>query len=278
MSATLFYFSMSKSHIHSYITTMKKTKQPILVIDSGIGGLTVLYNLVLENPNCDYIYFADYVNSPYGDKSATFLRKKLIENIKTLSKKYSPQGVVLACNTATAVAAGVLRRVFSNDFIVGTEPAIMRAIHDNKKNILVLATPNTLKHNKLVNEQMQNENINLEILALPNLATYIEDNIDNLKLLKPIVQSYLVPFLPYIDALVLGCTHYIYLKPMLREILSTDIKIYDGNIGVAKQTHRKTKSYKNGRIYVITNDARKGANLISAWNLLVKDGNKICAE
>ncbi len=257
---------------------MKKTRQPILVIDSGIGGLTVLYNLVLQNPNCDYIYFADYVNSPYGDKSATFLRKKLIENIKTLNKKYSPQGVVLACNTATAVAVGVLRRVFPYDFIIGTEPAVMSAVNDNKKNILVLATPNTLKYNKLIAEQCHNDNINLEVLALPNLATYIEDNIDNLKLLKPIVQSYLSPFLPHIDSIVLGCTHYIYLKPMLREILSTDIKVYDGNVGVAKQTHRKTKSYKNGRIYVITNDARKGANLISAWNLLAKEGSIICAE
>ena len=264
--------------MHSYITTMKKTRQPILVIDSGIGGLTVLYNLVLENPNCDYIYFADYINAPYGDKSATFLRKKLIENIKTLSKKYSPQGVVLACNTATAVAVSVLRRVFLCDFIIGTEPALMSAISDNKKNILVLATTNTLKYNKLINEQRHNENVNIEVLALPNLATYIEDNIDNLKLLKPIVQSYLLPFLPHIDSVVLGCTHYIYLKPILREILSTDIKVYDGNVGVAKQTHRKTKSYKNGRIYVITNDARKGANLVSAWNLLSKEGDLICAE
>ena len=257
---------------------MKKTNRPILIIDSGIGGLTILYKLIKKQPNCDYIYFADYENAPFGECSASALRKNLLENIYTLNQKHAPQGIVLACNTATAVALNVLRRVYNGQFIVGTEPAILPAVREGKKNILVLATENTIKYNKLIRAQLQNENINLMTLALPNLATLIEQNIDNLQYLKPVIKEYLIPFISKIDALVLGCTHYIYLKPILREILSTDVKVYDGNNGVVNQICKKSTTNKSGKIYVLSSKASCGINLISAWNLLKLNGGEICAE
>ncbi len=257
---------------------MKKANKPILFIDSGIGGLTVLYETIKKQPNCDYIYFADYENAPFGSRSATFLRKKLLENLHFLNQKYNPQGIVLACNTMTAVAVNVVRRIYTNKFIVGTEPAIIPAIRDNKKNILVIATENTIKYNKLIKSQKQNENINLYTLSLPNLSTLIEQNIDSLETLRSILKNYLLPYLQKIDALVLGCTHYIYLKPILKEILSTDIKIYDGNQGVSNQIIKKAYENKIGKLIVYTNKANCGINLVSAWNLLKTRGSELCVE
>ena len=257
---------------------MKRKKSPILVIDSGIGGLSILYKLAITNPKNDYIYFADYNAAPFGQKSATFLRKRLIENLRTLDKKYHPQGIVLACNTATAVGVSVIRRVFYDKFVVGTEPAIMPAIHDGKKNIVVLATPNTIKYSKILSKVAENTNINITYLSLPNLATLTEDNIDDLNLLKPIIKSYIAPYIHSADAVVLGCTHYIYIRPILSSILPSDVKIYDGNLGVAKQVIKKANRVGEGRIDVITNMPSRGVNLVRAWEMLLNKGDELCAE
>ena len=253
--------------------------KPVLVVDSGIGGLTVLYDLVKKEPNCDYIFFADNLNAPYGNKSPAFVRNKMLENLHMLCRKYKPQTIVIACNTATAVSINTVRKIFSNLTVVGTEPAIKTAFEENKKNILVLATPNTIKHNKLLKEYKSNENLNLNLLQLPNLAMDIERNIDNLNILQKQIKDILSKYIGQIDAIVLGCTHYIYLKPILRKICSTDIKIYDGNNGVCQQTLKNIiRKNKQGKIFVLTNKISAGGILISAWNYLQKQGVSVCAE
>lgn len=255
---------------------MKRPKKPIIIYDSGIGGLTLLHSLLLEEPNFDIVYFADYKGLPFGSKPPVVLRKKLIENLKRLDKLFEPQGIVLACNTATAVGVGVIRRVFPDKFIVGTEPAVMPAITDGKRNILLMATPNTIKYSKLIKQQELNENIKLKTLARADLATLIEQNIDNLDLLKTDLKKILMPYGAKMEALVLGCTHYIFLRPLLREILSTDVKIYDGNAGVVRQILRKATPSKDGKLYVITNDITRKNNLITAWSILKEQGGNLC--
>ena len=251
---------------------MKRKNSPILVIDSGVGGLSILYELAIKNPKNDYIYFADYNAAPFGQKSATYIRKRLIENIRLLDKKYYPQGVVIACNTATAVGVSVVRRVFCDKFIVGTEPAIMPAIRAGKKNILVLATPNTIKHSKILSIAAEDTSSNITFLSLPNLASLIEDNIDDLALLRSIIRAYIAPYIHKTDAVVLGCTHYIYIRPILKSLFTSDVSIYDGNAGVAQQTIKKATRGGEGRIDVITNMPSKGVNLVCAWDILLNKG------
>lgn len=257
---------------------MKKLKNPVVIYDSGIGGLTVLYNLLAHNPQFDIVYFADYKGAPYGSKSPVILRKKILENLKLLDNIFAPQGFVLACNTATAVAAGVARRAFPQKFIIGTEPALMPTITEGKRDILLLSTPNTAKYNKLVRQQEMSENIRLEIVARAGLATAIEENIENIAALKSDLRRILAPFNTKIDSLVLGCTHYIYLRPILREILSSDIKIYDGNGGVARQIMRKAEPSRSSKLIVVTNDITRKNNLVAAWSFLKERGEQVCVE
>lgn len=249
--------------------------KPILVVDSGIGGLTILFELKKMQPKCDYIYFADNKNMPYGNKPVSLIRKELIENIKFIYNKFKPQAIVLACNTATATCINILRKIFSDIEIIGTEPAIVSAINDNKKNILVMATPNTIKYNRNIKKYKDD----IDLLAIPDLAMKIEKNVDNLHKLKSELEFRLLPYIHEIDAIVLGCTHYIFLKPILKEICSSDIKIYDGNLGVCKQVIKKTvPQEKEGKMFVLTNNMNCSKTLVSAWDLLKKERGLLCVE
>lgn len=257
---------------------MKKPRKPVIIYDSGIGGLTVLYQFLLKKPKCDVVYFADYQGAPYGIKPLTSLRKNLLKNLKILNERFDPQGIVLACNTATAVGVGLTRRNFKDKFIIGTEPAVKPAIVDGQKDILLLATPNTIKYNKLVNDFLTNDKIKLRCEALANLSMSIEKNVDNLGVIKDELRDILARYIGEIDALVLGCTHYIFLRPIIQEMISSDIKIYDGNYGVVRQILRKIEPTRDSKLFVVTNDLSKKNQLYNAWELLKKEGAKICVE
>ena len=242
-------------------------KNKVLIIDSGIGGLTILSDSIKVNPNLDYYYFADYKSLPYGTKSPAYIRKSLISNINMLQEKFYFDVIVLGCNTLTAVAVNFLRRQFPQKIIIGTEPAIKVAERNNKRNILLLATPNTIKYNKLINQYKENKSINLILKPMPNLANLIEHNIQNLKTVKPVIYKILGEYEGYIDAIVLGCTHYIYLKKTIEDF--SNVPVYDGNFGVVNQIQKKTVPKKKiGKLYVLTNDIKKNDNLLKAWEIL----------
>lgn len=217
---------------------MKKTS-PIGIFDSGVGGITIWQEVVNQLPNEDSIYLADNKNAPYGFKSRAEVLAYSIKNTKYLLSR-NVKLVVVACNTATTIAIDTLREKFPHICFIGVEPAIKpAAILSIKKHIAVLATYNTL-HSKEFSRAIKMpymNNIKLTQIVGKGLVPLIEQN----KLDSPQMQSLLHNYTQEmiaadIDQLVLGCTHYPYIKSALQNKLPKHINIIDSGQAVAKQT------------------------------------------
>ena len=221
---------------------MAENKRPIAVIDSGLGGISVLSHLLGELPNEDFVYFGDTANAPYGSKTTDEVLSLTLDNIKMLEEKYLVKAVVIACNTATGAAAKKCREVYSHMPIVGIEPAIKPAVTLSGKeapNVLVMATPLTLSQEKFVNlAEKYNPNANLIPLPCPGLSQVIESGGDENAVDEMLGRLFADVKSENIDAVVLGCTHY----PLISEHIAKyfpKASIYDGGLGTALQTKRR---------------------------------------
>lgn len=205
--------------------------------DSGIGGITVLYDTLKVLPNEDYIYYADTLNVPYGPKPKDEVKKYIFSAIDFIME-HGVKAIVIACNTATSVAIEELRTKYSIP-IIGMEPAVEKN-RDIEKRVLVTATALTLKEEKLHNliAKLDNEHV-VDLLPLPELVKFSE----KLEFNEEIVLSYLKEQLSKYDlnnygTIVLGCTHFSYYKDMFRKLFPLNVNIIDGNIGTAKNLKR----------------------------------------
>lgn len=215
---------------------MKENNNPIGLFDSGIGGTSIwteIHNLL---PNEDTIYLADSKNAPYGQKSKEEIIALSIKNTEFLLEK-NAKIIVVACNTATTNAIKELRAKYDIPFI-GIEPAIKPAANKSKtQTIGILATKGTLSSelfNKAV-EIYQGTKI-IEQVGY-GLVQLIENGEINSSEMTKLLVSYLNPMIEAnIDYLVLGCSHYPYLIPQIRNILPDHIQIIDSGEAVAKQT------------------------------------------
>lgn len=206
----------------------------ILFFDSGIGGLTTLKATreLLNNEN--FLYVADDKNCPYGNLTASEIEEKVNNLLKQVLKEKKVKLIVFACNTVTTCLVEKLRAKYSV-FIVGTEPAILPAMRESaNKRILVLATNATFMQNRYKNLA---SSANGEVVshAFKDLAKNIEDSlVKNMPFDKEEVINEVKGMMQKFDAdcLVLGCTHYCYLKDDFKR---KNIKVYDGNEGVAKR-------------------------------------------
>jgi len=215
---------------------------PIGIFDSGIGGLTVLSEAMRALSAESFIYFCDHANLPYGSKSNEEI-EQISEEIVSFLVGKKCKAIVIACNTATSVAAGVLRERFDIP-IIGIEPAIRKAFVKNQsKETLVLATPVTLqeeKFQKLLVEIGCGESCH--ILPSEDLADIIEDhlirNYDHFvysEKIEEYLKNILADFdLSKIDTIVLGCTHYGFLSPYFNKILPSDTNVIDGSYGTVR--------------------------------------------
>lgn len=211
--------------------------QPIGIFDSGIGGTSIFNEIHGLLPNEDTIYLADSKNAPYGNKSKAEIIKLSIKNTELLLEK-NCKLIVVACNTATTNAIQLLRSTYDVPFI-GIEPAIKPAALNTKtKAIGILATKGTLSselfHNTTdlyANGIKVIEQIGEGIVPLIEMGKTTSDD------MRALLETYMKPMLDAnIDYLVLGCTHYPYLIPMLLEMLPKHIKIIDSGLAVARQT------------------------------------------
>ena len=203
-------------------------KDWILVLDSGVGGVSVLNKILKTCPNHNYIYFADSKFAPYGNKSPKRLKKHLKALIRKLTKLYDIKIVVLACNTATAICIDDLRVYFKDIIFIGIEPAIKQAYKKCKK-ILVLATVSTINNSKVLKKYNFD---NVTLFPLKYLAKMIDDNLDNLSLLLPTLKSQFK--ITNYDGVVLGCTHYVFLKKYLKKIFK-NAQFFESSMGVARR-------------------------------------------
>tara|TARA_R110002126_G_scaffold142037_2_gene287529 strand:- start:3210 stop:4001 length:792 start_codon:yes stop_codon:yes gene_type:complete len=223
---------------------MKSNNLPIGIFDSGIGGTSIWKEIKTLLPNEDTIYLADSKNAPYGVKSRQDIIDLSIKNTDFLINKKCKL-IVVACNTATTNAIKILRATYTIPFI-GIEPAIKPAALKTKTNTIgILATKGTLtsKLFEKTSNSLGNE-IRIKETIGDNLVELIEEGKIDSKEMYNLLSKYLIPMLNEgVDCLVLGCTHYPYLIPKIREIIGNKIEIIDSGEAVARQTKAILQKY-----------------------------------
>ncbi|WP_190811204.1 glutamate racemase [Flagellimonas sp. S3867] len=218
---------------------------PIGIFDSGVGGTSIWKEIHTMLPSEDTIYLADSKNAPYGAKSKEQILQLSIKNTELLLEK-NCKLIVVACNTATTNAIDYLRSNYKVPFI-GIEPAIKpAAFHTKTKKVGVLATKGTLSSSLFHNtSKMFAEGIEVFEQEGKGLVDLVEAGQVDSEEMRNLLQTYVNPMLEQgMDCLVLGCTHYPYVIPVLKEILPTNITIIDSGEAVARQT--KAVLIKNG--------------------------------
>lgn len=234
---------------------------PIGIFDSGVGGTSIWKEIQQLMPHESTIYLADSVNAPYGQKSENQIIQLSIKNTEFLLKR-NCKLIVVACNTATTNAINHLRENYDIPFI-GIEPAIKpAALNSKSKKVGILATKGTLS-SSLFHSTAENYANGIQIIEQEGtgLVSLIEQGNIKTKETKALLKKHLKPMLEEdIDYLVLGCTHYPYLIPVLKEILPEHIKIIDSGEAVARQTKAvveefglKNTSDNNGKHQFYTN-------------------------
>lgn len=208
------------------------------VFDSGIGGLTVLDEMKKLLPKENYLFYADSINCPYGEKNDNELKEITSKIVKYLIDREC-KIIVIACNTATTRCIKYLREKYPNISFVGTEPAIKVACDNDYNNILVMATPATInseRTNILVNENKK-EYENIYLVACDGLADAIEfeDEDEQERIVSEIYDEYKDK---KIDAIVLGCTHYPHIKKLINRYF-VGAQLLDGGNGVAREVKRQ---------------------------------------
>lgn len=213
------------------------SKQPIGIFDSGVGGTSIWREIQSLLPNESSIYLADSKNAPYGPKGTDAIIELSIKNTEYLIAR-NCKIIVVACNTATTNAIDYLRQNYNIPFI-GIEPAIKPAALQTKTNAIgILATKGTLS------SQLFSKTSNLfasKVNVVEQIGNGIVELIESGQLysneMNSLLNLYLEPMIKAnIDYLVLGCTHYPYLMPLLLDLLPKQVKIIDSGEAVAKQT------------------------------------------
>ncbi len=234
---------------------MSKETQPIAVFDSGVGGISVLRELIKVLPQEDYIYFGDSKNAPYGMKSREEVQKLTIEAAEYLFEK-GAKGLVVACNTATSAGVRALRQMYPDVPLVGIEPAVKpAALLKPGGRVLVMATPMTIREEKFQKLMATYQN-DAQILPLPcpGLMDFVErgdlHSTEFRKYLEELLYEYRIH---PVDAVVLGCTHYPFAKEMIQDILGENVAVFDGGEGTAREMKRRL-----GEANLLRNREEKG--------------------
>jgi glutamate racemase len=214
---------------------MNQAENPIGVFDSGVGGISALQAMIRMLPQEHFIYYGDTANAPYGTKETG----EVLACVRRVTGELLARDIkalVIACNTATGAAAHTLRKELTIP-VIGMEPALKPASEIRKNGeILVLATPLTL-HQEKFNRLMEKYGEGALRVPCTGLMELVEreDWEGSRAYLKEVFALY---DLRKVDAVVLGCTHYVFLKGMIREMLPERIAITEGSEGTARQLKR----------------------------------------
>ncbi len=212
------------------------SKDAIGLFDSGVGGTSIWKEIHKLLPFENTIYLADSANAPYGQKSKSEIIRLSEKNTEFLLD-HKVKLIVVACNTATTNAIKELRAKYNIPFI-GIEPAIKpAALNTQTQTIGILATKGTLNSELFSKAVHSHTNVKIIEQIGHNLVPLIENGLINSSEMRELLEIYLQPMIAQnIDYLVLGCSHYPYLIPIIKEILPKRIKIIDSGEAVAKQT------------------------------------------
>lgn len=248
---------------------------PIGFLDSGVGGLSVMKEAIKIMPNENYIYFGDSYNAPYGTKKVEEVRELTFKAVEFLLSK-GVKGVVVACNTATSAAVADLRKIYPDLPLVGIEPALKPAVQLNKSgNILIMATPMTLREAKF-NNLLEKYREAASIIPVPcaGLMEFIEAGVLDGVELKTYLSEKLNSYND-ISSIVLGCTHYPFVKELISNVVGDEVAIIDGGMGTSKEIRRRldvkgllSDRKENGKIEIY--NSKDDDKLIKlSWKLIL---------
>ena len=213
---------------------------PVGVFDSGVGGLSVLGEIRALLPHESLLYVADSGHVPYGDKSAEFICARSL-TIADFLLGQGAKALVLACNTATAAAISELRSAYPQLPIIGMEPAVKPAAAATQTGVVgVLATTGTLKSAKFAAllDRFASD-VRVITQPCPGLVEQIEAGALTATATRELLWGWVQPLLAEgCDTLILGCTHYPFIKPLLRELLPANVSLIDTGAAVARQLRR----------------------------------------
>lgn len=212
-------------------------RAPIGVFDSGVGGLSVLREIRARLPQESLLYVADSGHVPYGEKSPDFIRERSLHIAEFLLAQ-GAKALVLACNTATAAAVADLRERYPALPIVGMEPAVKPAASATLSGVVgVLATTGTLKSAKFAAllDRFASD-IRVITQPCPGLVEQIEAGELASAHTRELLQGWVAPLLDEgCDTLILGCTHYPFIKPLLHQLLPDSVRLVDTGAAVARR-------------------------------------------
>ena len=249
-----------------------KHNRPIGIFDSGVGGLSVLREIRHQYPSEDCVYVADQIHVPYGTRT----RKQVLEYSEGIVRYLLGRGskiIVVACNTASAVALEELRKNFPDIPFVGMEPAVKPAAEGTSSGVVgVLATPATFQGD-LYATTVERFARGVKILqdTCPGLVNQIENGKINHPDTRKILEEALVPMLEEgVDEVVMGCTHYPFVIPIIREIVGEEVRVIDPAPAVARQAGRLLEKFNlkaererfGEHQFLTTGDQDKMKNLI----------------
>ena len=213
---------------------------PIGVMDSGVGGLSVLREIHRQLPAESLLYVADSAHLPYGDKTPAFVRarvNRIAESLIAMGAK----ALVVACNTATAAAVESLRERFAVP-VIGMEPGVKPAVLSSKRGVVgILATEGMVQSNRM-RELVQRfaKEVEVVVQPCPGLVEQVERHALHTPETSRLLHSYLAPILERkADTLVLGCTHYPFLQPLIEDLVGPSVTVI--NTGSAVARHLSTR-------------------------------------
>ena len=219
------------------------SKNPIGIFDSGIGGLSIAKRIRELLPNEDIVYIADSLHAPYGDKSSDYIYQRSKTIVEFLSQQKA-KAIVIACNTATVSAIKQLRSEYSVP-IIGVEPGVKPAAFKTKAGVIgVMATTQTLKSTSF-NElaKIFSSNVKIEVQPCPGLVEQVENLSFDSKQTEDLVKQYVSPLIEKnVDHIVLGCTHYAFLAPLISKVAGESIEIINTDLAVARETARRLQA------------------------------------
>lgn len=222
---------------------MSYQDSPIGVFDSGMGGVSVLRQLRKLMPREQFVYFGDCKNAPYGTKSAAEVQQLTVEACEFLFSQ-NMKALVVACNTATAAAIGILREKWPEKIIVGIEPALKLAADRFPGGHLgVMATPLTLREEKFAQLSHRLSDSH-EIFPIPvmGLVELVEAGKAESEEAEALLREILAPYIGNLDALVLGCTHYPFAANVISKVMGSRTVLLSGGEGAARQAKKRLEA------------------------------------
>ena len=218
---------------------MNEKEQYIAVFDSGVGGISVLRELMRQMPGENYLYYGDSANAPYGKRTTEQVRQLTMEAAQSLLSR-GVKALVIACNTATAAAINDLRETYPDKIIIGIEPALkVAADRFPGGKVGVMATPVTLREEKFSAQLERFPGIDVRLIPVPDLVALVEEGHTDDAPVEALLRPILEPLAGQLDAVVLGCTHYPFAAGAISRILGEATAVLDGGPGTARETYRR---------------------------------------